>query len=170
MPHKNIEIKTRCGNPEKIRKILASKKADYRGEDCQTDVYFDIPHGRLKWRKGLIENSLIYYERKNIRGPKQSNVILYNNPNAAVIKAIRKTLAELVTVRKKREIYFIGNVKFHIDNVKNLGRFIEIEAMDKEGTMPEKRLLRQCNYYIKLFDIKKNDLVYGSYNNLLLEN
>ena len=32
---------------------------------------------------------------------------------------------------KKREIYFIHNVKFHIDNVKNLGTFIEIEAIDE---------------------------------------
>ena len=31
-------------------------------------------------------------------------------------------------VKKKREIYYIRNVKFHIDEVPGLGSFAEIEA------------------------------------------
>jgi adenylate cyclase class IV len=37
-------------------------------------------------------------------------------------------------VDKKREIYFINNVKFHIDTVDGAGSFIEIEAIDNDGS------------------------------------
>jgi adenylate cyclase class IV len=40
-----------------------------------------------------------------------------------------------VIVQKKRRIYFIGNVKFHFDTIAELGTFIEVEAIDKDGTL-----------------------------------
>ena len=70
-------------------------------------------------------------------------------------------------VDKKREIYFIENVKFHIDKVKNLGSFIEIEAIDKTGKIGKQKLLEQCNYYLKLFGVSKFDLISKSYSDLL---
>ena len=73
----------------------------------------------------------------------------------------------MAVVDKKREIYFIDNVKFHIDKVKGLGNFIEIEAIDKTGKIGKKKLLEQCNYYIKLFGIKNTDLLSNSYSDLL---
>ncbi len=71
-------------------------------------------------------------------------------------------------VEKKREIYFIDNVKFHIDEVKGLGTFIEIEAIDKEGNIGRDKLLTQCKEYVGLFGIEDKDLVSFSYSDLLL--
>jgi len=68
-----------------------------------------------------------------------------------------------------REIYFIDNVKFHIDTVKDLGTFVEIEAIDKDGTIGEIELLNQCEFYLKLFGISKENLVSVSYSDLILE-
>jgi len=75
----------------------------------------------------------------------------------------------LVIVDKKREIYFIDNVKFHIDTVKNLGTFVEIEAIDQEGIISEDNLRKQCQKYLDLFTISKNDLISCSYSDMLLE-
>ncbi|KKQ88328.1 MAG: Adenylate cyclase [Berkelbacteria bacterium GW2011_GWA2_38_9] len=80
-----------------------------------------------------------------------------------------KALGILVVVDKQREIYFIDNVKFHIDTVKNLGTFVEIEAIDKSGTIGKAELLKQCQYFLNLFNISQDDLISVSYSDLLLQ-
>ena len=89
--------------------------------------------------------------------------------NSYLEKIIRKTHEILVEVDKQREIYFIDNVKFHIDIVNSLGRFIEIESISKDNLTPLKRLKKQCNYYKELFKINNLDLVEDSYSDILLE-
>ena len=42
---------------------------------------------------------------------------------------------------------FIGNVKFHIDRVKGLGTFVEIEAQDAGGRYGTRELRAQCGAY-----------------------
>ncbi|MBU2497152.1 MAG: class IV adenylate cyclase [Nanoarchaeota archaeon] len=170
MGYINIEIKAKTNNQEKIREILKSRNADFKGIDNQIDTYFNVASGRLKLREGNIENYLIYYEREDIEGPKQSDVILYDfNPKSSLKEILRKTFGVLVIVDKKREIYFIDNVKFHLDDVKDLGYFIEIEAIDKYGDIGKEKLLEQCNFYLDLFKILKEDLISVSYSDLLLK-
>lgn len=165
---KTIEIKAKCDSLNKIRKILKSKHADFKGKDHQVDTYFKVHKGRLKLREGQIENNLIYYDRQNKKGPKQSNVILFKTSNDPTIKQILyKSLGVLVVIDKQREIYFIENVKFHLDRVKNLGSFIEIEALDKDKSIGQKKLLHQCHYYMELFGIRGEDLLASSYSDLL---
>ncbi len=81
---------------------------------------------------------------------------------------LTKALGILVVVDKKREIYFIDNVKFHIDAVEGLGTFIEIEAIDNDGDIGKKRLLEQCESFLDLFKIAQEDLISVSYSDLLL--
>jgi len=170
MAHINIEIKAKSDNQDKIREILKSKNADFKGVDHQIDTYFKVNNGRLKLREGNIENSLIHYNRDNQEGPKQSDVTLFKfNPKSSLKELLVKSLGILVVVDKKREIYFIDNVKFHIDIVKELGTFIEIEAIDKNRNIDRNKLLEQCNYYLDLFNIPQEDLVSVSYSDLLLD-
>ncbi|MFW6282897.1 MAG: class IV adenylate cyclase [Minisyncoccales bacterium] len=170
MKHKNIEIKAKSENPEKIREILKSKKAEFKGVDHQIDTYFKINSGRLKLREGNIENHLIHYNRADKEGPKQSDITLFKtDPQSSLKEILTKALGILVIVDKKRRIYFIDNVKFHIDTVEKLGTFIEIEAISKNNNIEEKKLLEQCNYYIDLLEISKEDLISKSYSDLLLE-
>ena len=75
----------------------------------------------------------------------------------------------MVVVDKSREIYFIDNVKFHIDSVKDLGTFVEIEATDADCSIGKNKLLEQCQHYLDLFKISKEDLISNSYSDLLLE-
>jgi adenylate cyclase, class 2 len=72
-------------------------------------------------------------------------------------------------VDKKREIYFIDNVKFHIDEVKGLGTFVEIEAIDKDGTIGKDKLQEQCQSFLELFKIPQTDLISVSYSDLLMQ-
>jgi predicted adenylyl cyclase CyaB len=169
LPHINIEIKVRLNNHNKIREILKSKGAEFKGVDHQVDTYFKVSCGRLKLREGNIENHLIYYERNNESGPKQSNVILYKpNPESNLKDVLTNALQILVVVDKQREIFFVENVKFHLDVVKDLGFFVEIEAIDSKGSIGKEKLLEQCNYYLNLFQINKEDLIAESYSDFLL--
>jgi predicted adenylyl cyclase CyaB len=77
------------------------------------------------------------------------------------------SLGILAVVDKTREIYFVDNVKFHLDNVVGLGTFVEIEAIDKDGSIGNEKLLEQCNFYLNLLNISKDDLVDNSYSDLM---
>ena len=170
MTQLNIEIKARSSNQDLIRKILKTHNAEFKGVDHQSDTYFKVNSGRLKLREGNIENSLVHYDREDQSGPKQSNVTFYKSVDKSALKEIlTKALGVLVIVDKSREIYFIDNVKFHIDSVKDLGTFVEIEALDAEGSIGKDRLLEQCQYYLDLFKIKQENLISNSYSDLLLE-
>ena len=103
-------------------------------------------------------------------GPKDSHVTLAKFADTQTdLKAVLRTaLGILVEVDKQREIYFIDNVKFHIDQVEALGSFVEIEAIGTPGVDQQADLLKQCQYYIELFGIESADLVDVSYSDLLL--
>ena len=166
----NIEIKARTNRTDEIRKYLLANKADFKGTDFQTDTYFNTAKGRLKLRQGNIENNLIYYERENQLGPKQSNFSLVQVADADGLKAMLETAIGIkVAVEKQREIYFIGNVKFHLDSLQQLGHFVEIEASNKYEPLSTEQLNEQCNFYIKEFGIETNDLIDISYSDMMLE-
>ena len=166
----NIEIKARCEDPELIREILKSKNADFKGKDHQVDTYFIVPNGRLKLREGNIENNLIQYNRPNISGPKQSNFSLYKTEHNSPLKQLLiNSLGIKTIVDKQREIYYLGNIKFHIDEVIDLGSFVEIEAerIDKKGSI--EKLHQQCSEFLHLFEIEESALIHNSYSDMLIE-
>jgi len=169
MSHLNVEIKAVCRNLDLIRKWLMDRRADFRGIDHQEDTYFNVRNGRLKLREGNIENNLIFYEREDSEGPKHSNFNLVKVADAKGLKdELTKALGIKIVVRKKREIYFIDNVKFHLDEVPGLGNFVEIEAGNLSADLSEKKLREQCDYYLQQFGVNDDDLIAGSYSDLLL--
>lgn len=167
----NVEIKAKCANPHAIRDYLLVGKADFKGIDHQTDTYFNVPNGRLKLREGNIENNLIYYQRSNQAGPKDSHFNLVKVEDAAGLKEVlTKSNGIKVVVKKIREIYYLANVKFHIDNVPGIGSFVEIEAGNNLAPeMTQQQLNEQCGFYVKEFGITENDLVAVSYSDLLFD-
>lgn len=167
--HLIIEIKAKCEDQGKIRDLLKARQADFKGLDHQIDTYFKVNHGRLKLREGNIENYLIFYERANQKGPKQSESTLYEiAPGASLKDLLVKSLGVLAVVDKQREIYFINNVKFHLDQVQRLGAFVEIEAIDATGNIGLEKLREQCSYYLALFGIKDSDLLADSYSDQII--
>ena len=169
MSHLNIEIKARCSDPERVRKVLQARDAVFKGVDHQVDTYFRCAKGRLKFREGNIEYSLIHYDRQDEAGPKDSLVTLYHpERNSALKEILSNSLDILVIVRKRREIYFIDNVKFHIDIVDTLGSFVEIEAIDVTGAIGKDALKIQCDEFMRLFGIQPEDLLTSSYSDMLL--
>lgn len=166
--HLNVEIKARTRNRAQIEAYLQEKQADFRGVDHQTDTYFRVPEGRLKLREGNIENSLIFYKRPDQAGPKTSEVFLHHPQNSDSLKSVLlASIGSWQVVKKARAIYFIDNVKFHLDQVDGLGEFVEIEAIDVDGSFGERQLRTQCEHYLSAFGIQPEDLLEQSYSDLL---
>ncbi len=169
MGHLNVEFKARCHNPHFIRQILASLNASLKGVDHQIDTYFNTSRGRLKLREGIIENNLIYYERSDTQGSKESHVILFETEPRSILKEmLANSFGVLAIVDKKREIYFVENVKIHIDNVETLGSFVEVEAIDMDGSIGKPKLESQCAHFLDIFKIAQEDLIATSYSDLIL--
>jgi adenylate cyclase, class 2 len=169
MGHLNVEIKAKCSNQAQIEQILIARQARFIGLDHQIDTYFKVPNGRLKLREGNIENTLIFYDRPNQAGPKKSEIILYQVQPDASLKAILEiTNGVLAVVDKQRKIFFIDNVKFHLDDVLGLGQFVEIEAIDSNGSLQFEELLQQCSFFMDIFDIQELDLLTHSYSDMIM--
>ena len=164
------EIKALCKNHEEVRNRVLSLNARYLGCDHQIDHYFKIRRGRLKLRNGSIEKNLIHYQRPNRKGPKLSAVKLYPVHEPEKLDALLSSALEtLVIVDKQREIYFIANIKIHLDRVKDLGSFLEIEAIDEDNRFSDEELWHQCQRLMDLLKISPGDLIHNSYSDMLLK-
>ena len=168
MTHQIIEIKARAASFERPRAVLQDRGARFVGRDHQVDTYFRVASGRLKLREGEIENALVQYHRDDDCGPKHSRVRLYRcEPGAPLKDLLVAALGVDVVVDKRREIHFVGNVKIHLDEVLGLGTFVEIEAIDDDGTRPLETLRAQCEELMAAFGVHAADLVARSYSDLL---
>lgn len=165
----NIEFKAKCNDLEIKEGLLSKHNPVFIGDDHQVDTYFNVPVGRLKLREGNIENALIHYERENIAGSKSSEILLYrHSPEKSLKDILAKSLGVKTIVDKKRKIYFIENVKFHFDSVKDLGNFVEVEAIDEDGSIGKEKLQEQCDFYAKLLNIVAEDFIAISYSDMIM--
>jgi adenylate cyclase, class 2 len=166
----NFEFKATAPNVDALEEKLKTLNPIFKGIDNQIDTYFAVEKGRLKLREGNIENALIYYERENIGGAKQSNILLYQHqPNASLKSILTKVHGIKAVVDKSRRIYFIDNVKFHFDNVVGLGSFVEVEAIDGDGTVGIQKLEEQCFFYQSFLGIAPQQLLSESYSDMILQ-
>ena len=163
----NFEFKARLDDPSHVRATLKRLRARLLGTDHQVDTYFRVPAGRLKIREGRIENSLIFYQRTNSAQARRSAVEMMLLPRRNSVRAIlTHALGVLATVDKRREIYFVGNVKIHLDRVRGLGTFVEVEAMTRTGDI--RKVRAQALKFQKDFAIPSAHLVPQSYSDLVL--
>ncbi len=168
MKHVNFEFKARLKDERHIRATLKRLRARFLGTDRQTDTYFRVPQGRLKVREGRLENALIFYQRANESRARRATIDMMLLPRRNSVRAILKSaLSVLAVVDKRREIYFVGNVKIHLDRVRGLGRFVEVEAITRHGDL--KKIRAQARKFQKLFHITAADIVPQSYSDLILE-
>lgn len=165
----NIEFKAKVTDLNAKEAKLLALSPEYIGEDFQTDTYFNVTENRLKLREGNIENALIWYNREEVAGVKRSDILLYkHSPDNALKEILTKLHGVKVIIEKARRIYFIENVKFHFDEVKGLGSFIEAEAIDNSGNIGIEKLKEQCNYYVSFFELNPEDFIKESYSDIVL--
>lgn len=138
---RNIEFKVRVDDLAPVRDRLLELAPVFAGLDRQRDTYFRVSTGRLKLREGTVETALIHYTRPDVAGVKGADVRLYAPEDAPALRdVLAAALGVDVVVEKDREIYFVGHVKVHLDAVPGLGTFVEVEAIDTDGSRDDDAL------------------------------
>lgn len=150
LPYQDFTLKARVQDAEAIRQKLHGLGATHVGLDEQTDTYFQTQRGKLKWRKGTIENLITHYERVNHGGIEKTIVYRYDvNPGPAAVEALLSTAPIIGTVVKTRSIYRLQHLKIHLDQQPGDLWFLEVEAQDATQRVAAETLRADCE---KLFE------------------
>jgi len=123
--------------------------------------------GTALWNDDRAE--LIRYSRPNIANTRSS---LYTVEPAADPSALLDRLTRshgiLCIVRKRRELFLWHNVRIHLDEVENLGSFIEFEGV-VSASADENISRQRVDQLVKEFAIAPSDQIGVSYSDLLIE-
>ncbi len=171
-PARNIELKVRLADLECSRTVARRIATARLGIERQRDTYFACPRGRLKLRE--IEGGpaqLIAYDRPDRPDAKASDYHLWKLPPDISPTALRDLLAMAlgvtIVVEKSREIFLHHNVRIHLDEVRGLGSFLELEAVVGCG-VDDQAAHQQLAWLQNEFNIAATDLMSESYSDMLL--
>ena len=131
---RNIEIKAHIPSVAALLERAAALADEGPIEIRQDDTFFECRSGRLKLRTFASgAGELIFYRRSDEHGPKES---FYVRTPTAAPDSLRETLAlaygVVGRVRKNRTLFIAGRTRIHLDNVENLGHFLELEVVLRE--------------------------------------
>jgi predicted adenylyl cyclase CyaB len=164
----NIEIKAQVRDIEDL-KTGAAALSDTPVEIIpQEDTFFQVSRGRLKLRQ-LAPNrgQLIYYERDDTAGPKQSNYLIAETADPVALKTtLTAALGIRGVVRKRRSLYMAGQTRIHVDEVEGLGNFMELEVVLHPGQSQAEGQAIALDLMVKL-GVEEADLLEGAYMDLL---
>jgi homotetrameric cytidine deaminase len=140
---RNVEFKARTSDPDAVLAAARAAGAIEEGVLAQDDTYFNVANGRLKLREQTLAGSdvwqawLIPYTRADSAEARVSTYEVVEVPDPDALKAaLADTLGVEVVVEKIRRLFLLDNVRIHLDNVKDLGDFVELEAVVPEGGDP----------------------------------
>lgn len=164
MIYKDFTLKAKVNNLNNIERLLNTHGAIFKGIDHQKDIYFSAAVGKLKLRQGTIENLITHYERIDDHGIEKTIVYQYDiNPSEEQKVGLYRQYNVIGIIEKTRKIYFINNVKIHLDTTQNNEVFIELEAIDINDSMRNETLRSQCMEIKNKLNIHDSDLVKTGY-------
>ena len=164
----NVEIKARIENLHLLRERVEALSESPVELIIQEDIFFHAPSGRLKLRiLAPDQGQLIFYRRENAAGPKRSEYFISLTAEPDTLRnVLAKALGVRGIVRKKRWLYWVGTTRIHLDEVEELGAFLELEVVLKDGQNTEEGEAIAFDLMSALGVIER-DLVQGAYIDLL---
>ena len=168
-PSRNVELKAHDPDSARTLERALAAGAQDRGVLRQRDTYFAVAHGRLKLREEEPGGAtLIAYERPDAATERVSSYRLVPVADADGLRAAL-SVANGVTavVVKRRRVLLWEAVRIHLDEVRGLGSFLELEAVAQPGS----DLVRERAQVARLreaLDIRDDALREGSYADALL--
>ena len=165
---RNVELKAHDPDPARtLERALAAGARD-EGLLRQRDTYFTVAAGRLKLREEDPGGAtLIGYQRPDAGGERVSAYRLVAVPDP---EAMRAALADAngidVVVVKRRHLLLWETVRIHLDEVRGLGSFLELEAVAAPGS-DLRREREQVAHLREALDIRDEALREGSYADAL---
>jgi predicted adenylyl cyclase CyaB len=164
----NIELKVRVSDLGAVRQRVTKLTSRTPQELVQEDIFFRNPTRRLKLRIMSPDHAeLISYKRADTAGPRVSHYVSHRVADiAATRQRLEKRFGALGIVRKKRTVFFVRNTRVHLDEVENLGKFVEFEVVLNRGlTILDAR--RELEWLVRELGIDRNESIAGAYVDLL---
>lgn len=164
----NIEIKARVQDFAALQSRAEAISDGPVERISQEDIFFQTPRGRLKLRILNPEHGqLIFYMRPDTAGPKRSDyfISVTNEPDSLKL-VLASSLGVRGIVRKERWLYWVSHTRIHLDQVEDLGAFIELEVMLQAGQQQEQGEQIAAEIMARL-GVEESNLIEGAYIDLL---
>ena len=167
---RNIEIKVSINGFDEIIPLIKKMGAKFEERLQQVDTYYESKNGRLKIREiNGRRFEIIFYERPNECDSRISNYYLIDimpDQVQPIKHVLHETLGEKVIVKKERKLWLYRNTRIHLDDVENLGTFLELESVIKDGNLEEAR--KEYNKVSEFLGLSRFEKFGGSYSDMLL--
>lgn len=129
---------------------------------------FVTPRGRLKLRDfGDGRGELIFYRRPDDDGVRLSHYEIVATDRPEAMRALlAAALGTTTTVTKRRTLFLVGQTRVHLDEVEDLGDFVELEVAlrDEESAAHGETVAAAL---MQRLEIERTDLVACAYADLL---
>ena len=159
----NLELKLKI-NPKQnterlIKKISGSRKKILN----QKDIYYKCKNGLLKLRIENDDCCLIKYFRDET-GTRWSDYEILKLEGRNVEKYLSDIFSVEVIVEKVRKLYVYKDTRIHLDEVKGLGKFLELETV---VTKSKRHAQKEFALVVKLLNLDLTKQIKSSYRDLL---
>jgi len=160
----NLELKVKLKSFTKVNKLLKEINAGFVKTLNQKDIYYKNTGGLLKLRIENGEQSIIKYIRDEKGKDRFSEyqVLHFSDGNAE--KFFNEVFDTEIIVQKRRLLFLYNNTRVHLDTVKNLGNFLELETLVLNGKADAKN---RYNEIVRLLQLDKYESIKKSYRNLM---
>ncbi len=134
----------------------------------QQDIFFRNDGARLKLRiLAPDRGELIRYQRDDLAGPRSSRYLIARTSDPLILRDIlSNSLEQIGTVAKTRSLYLVGHTRIHLDRIRGLGDFIELEVVLQPG-QSENEGREVAEGLMSELHIERSDLIAGAYIDLL---
>ncbi len=163
---RNLELKIKLKSHSNVIGLLKKIKAENGGTLKQKDTYYKIKNGLLKLRMVNGRFELIKYLRDEKGKKRWSDYEILHLEGKNPEKYMSQLFHTDIIVEKKRILYLYKGTRIHLDTVKNLGFFLELETVVDKGLKDAEKRFNEIIYMLQL-DINKQ--IKKSYKNLLEE-
>jgi len=161
----NLELKIKVTSHQSLIKILEQIGAENKEKLIQKDVYYSIPNGLLKLRIENGNESLIYCNRNENDKNRWSVFEVLKFANGKGEKFFNNLFDVEVIVKKKRELFYYDDTRIHLDTVKFLGKFLELETLVINSKVDAKKRFEKIISLLKLDESKQ---IRKSYRDLIM--
>lgn len=162
----NVEFKAELRDLALARTLCRQIKAAWVATLEQTDTYFRLAEGRLKRREAAGQaTEWILYHRPDRAAARVSRFRILSQAQAE-LRFGASVPSVWVVVKKTRSVWMHSGVRIHLDQVEELGTFLELEALiTPRQPLPE--CYRQVQLLGQAFAPVLGEVLSQSYSDML---
>jgi len=164
---RNLEAKFKLADLPGARARAERSCLFYRETLIQRDIFFRVPHGKLKLREEPAGAALIHYNRAITGDLEVSDYTIVAVAEPRALRAmLERVLGALAVVSKRRILLTRENFRLHLDAVEGLGEFGEIEIIVPEGVAPS-AYAAELRELLEVLGVEPSTLIRQSYFELM---